>query len=510
MKRMIWRALFLSCAGALVFAGCGSRSSGSSAQSAGAKLPLRYYMPGAPSTEWEAGTAAINEALARDGLNIDFQPNYIPWDQWVDKINLMLSTGDEFELLHIMEDYIPTSTYASRNHLTPLSALIQKEAPGLMGRFEQVLWDCATVNGEIYSIPANWRDNSGDYEGDIIIRKDMFDKYNIPYPQDASEIISALTTLQERWSAEDGVKRYVYEHALNRTPTALHRTYDTWPYYVSQDGIFQVRQNGEANLYWETGEFRKDAEFMNTLYTRGMIHPDVLNLPADTRRSTIYDSGDFLLCLMTGPFTTFEIASKGIVPYAEILKYKMAFDKPMLMNLPLLNANGIPVTAKHPETALQFLDWMYSSQANQDVVLHGVEGRHWTPVGTGQRSHVRGPDGNNLYALDFWMIEYVKYHRFDVEDHSPQEEKDNWLRNIYPDRTAVSPMVGFNFNSQPVRVEFANVMAEYTASILPIKTGVLPYLGNFDAALSKMKAAGSDAVIAEYRGQLAAYLAGRQ
>jgi hypothetical protein len=75
----------------------------------------------------------------------------------------------------------------------------------------------------------------------------------------------------------------VYEHSLNRSPTALHRTYDTWPFYTSQDGIFQVRQNGEANMYYETEEFRKDAEFMNALYTRGMIHPDVLNLPADTR-----------------------------------------------------------------------------------------------------------------------------------------------------------------------------------------------------------------------------------
>jgi putative aldouronate transport system substrate-binding protein len=188
----------------------------------------------------------------------------------------------------------------------------------------------------------------------------------------------------------------------------------------------------------------------------------------------------------------------------------MAFDKPMLMNLPLLNANGIPNTTKHPEAALKFLDWMYSSQANQDLVLYGVQGRHWTPVGTDQRRHVRGPDGNNLYAFDYWMIEYVKYHRFDVDDHSPQEEKDNWLRNIYPDRTVISPVVGFNFDSAPVRIEYANVLAEYTASILPIKTGVLPYGPNFQAALTRMKAAGSDAVIAEYRRQLTEHIANKK
>jgi putative aldouronate transport system substrate-binding protein len=467
-------------------------------------------MPGASKTDQDTVTAAINEALARDGLALDFQPNYIPWDQWVAKTNLMLSTGEEFELLHIMEDYIPTSTYASRNSLAPLSALTRRETPNLTGRFDKLLWDSASVNGEIYSIPANWRDASGDGDGDITIRRDIFDKYNIPYPQTTDEILSSLVTLQQRWSAEDGQKRYVYEHSPARPPTAIHRSYDTWPFSVSQDGIFQVRQNGEANLFWETGEFRKDAEFMNALYTRGLIHPDILNLPADTQRAAKNDTGDFLLNLMTGPQTSYELASKGIVPNAVILKYKLSIDKPMLTDLPLLNANGVPATAKHPEAGVKFLDWMYSSQANQDLVLYGIQGKHWIPVGTSERRSVEVPAGETVYAFDFWMIEYVKYHRFDVDDNWPKEERDNHTGNIYPDRTAASPVVGFNFNSQPVRVEYANMMAEYTASILPIKTGVIPYGANFEAARSKMRAAGSEAVIAEYRRQLAAYLAGKK
>jgi putative aldouronate transport system substrate-binding protein len=289
---------------------------------------------------------------------------------------------------------------------------------------------------------------------------------------------------------------------------ALHRTYDTWPYYTSQDGIFQVRQNGEANMYYETDEFRKDVEFMNALYTRGLIHPDILNLPADTIRAAKED-GDFLFCIMTGPGSTYDLRNQG-ANGEEILMYKMAFDKPMLMNLPLLNANGIPITSKHPEAGLKFLDWMYSSQANQDLVLYGVQGRHWQPVGTDQRLHVKGADGNNLYAFDSWMIEYAKYHRFDVDDKGPQEIKDNYLRNIYPDRTVISPVVGFNFDSSPVRVEYANVTAEYTASILPIKVGVIPYGANFPAALAKMKAAGSEKVIAEYRRQLAEFTASKK
>jgi putative aldouronate transport system substrate-binding protein len=422
----------------------------------------------------------------------------------------MLSTGDEFELLHIMQDYIPTSTYASRNQLRGLSDIIRRETPNLTGRFDKALWDSATINGEIYSIPAYWRDASGDDEGGITIRKDIFDKFRQPYPQSTAEMLTVLPIVQQRWRAEDGINRYVYEHQLERPPTAIHRTYDTWPFYVSQDGIFQVRQNGEANMYFETQEFRRDAEFMNALYARGLVHPDVLNLPEDTRRTNVYDLGDFLLNLMTGPQYTEGLTQRGIVPNAVILKYTLAPNKPVLTNMPLLNANAVPIAAKHPEVGVKFLDWMYSSQANQDIVLHGVQGRHWTPVGTDGIRRVRGSDGNSLYSFDFWMIEYVKYHRFDADFPMPESEKANHIGNIQPNNTVVSPVVGFNFDSQPVRVEYANVVAEYTASILPIKVGVISYAANFQAALARMKAAGSDRVIAEYRRQLAAYTASRR
>jgi putative aldouronate transport system substrate-binding protein len=188
----------------------------------------------------------------------------------------------------------------------------------------------------------------------------------------------------------------------------------------------------------------------------------------------------------------------------------MAPDKPYLKNTPLMNSNAIPITARHPEVGLKFLEWMYKNQTNQDLVLHGVIGKHWNPIGNDKLEVKRGTDGNPLYALDFWMIEYVKYHRFDVNDLSSDLERRDWLGNIYPDKTVVSPMVGFNFISEPVRVEYANMVAEYTASILPIKAGVIPYAGNFEAAMAKMRAAGSDAVIAEYRRQLATYIANRK
>lgn len=466
-------------------------------------MPMRYYMPGAPTTQEKEATAAINEKLAADGVPIDFTPMYVPWDQWTNKINLMLSAGDEFELLHVMDDYIPIYAYVSRDGLTPLDELIEEYAPALKDRFEDILWKCATVEGKIYAIPDYWRDNSGDGEGQLNFRLDKLEEFGLSVPTTLDEVLETLPVLQQKWEEQDGEKRYVYEHSVNRCPLALHRTYDTWPYFTSQDGLFCVRQDGTAQLYFTTEEFKKDCEFMHTLYTQGLIHPDVLNLPADTRRTAL-DYGDYLMGIMTGP-TESTLLANGIEG-TRVSSKALEPEKPYLRNLPLLNANAVPATCKNPQAGLLFLDWMYSSQENQDLVLYGIPGTHWNPVGDDQYELIKGEDNKPLYQFDSWMIEYVPYHRFSVDDVSTEEERADYVSNIYPDNTVDSVMVGFGFNSEPVKVEYANLQAEYTTAILPIKVGVVSYEEGFESAMEKMRTAGCEAVIAEYQKQLTDYI----
>lgn len=135
--------------------------------------------------------------MQADGLNIDFQPKYIPWDQWVNKINITLSSGEEFELLNIMEDYITTSSYTSRGGLTPLNELIDKNTPDMWKLFDKVLWDSATVGGKVMTVPAYWRDNSGDGEGIFTYSKTRFDKYGLTIPKTIDEVIATNSELQK-------------------------------------------------------------------------------------------------------------------------------------------------------------------------------------------------------------------------------------------------------------------------------------------------------------------------
>ena len=75
--------------------------------------------------------------------------------------------------------------------------------------------------------------------------------------------------------------------------------------------------------------------------------------------------------------------------------------------------------------------------------------------------------------------------------------------------TLYSPAADFFFDASAVRAELSAVMTEMAASMVPLYVGVLDWDKNYPIALDKMKKAGLDKVVAEYRKQFTAYRATR-
>ena len=74
------------------------------------------------------------------------------------------------------------------------------------------------------------------------------------------------------------------------------------------------------------------------------------------------------------------------------------------------------------------------------------------------------------------------------------------------DNYVISPAAGFIFDASPVQSELTNLQTEIISSIYPIKVGMVSYEDNIDAAIEKLKAAGLDKYLEEYRTQFKAYL----
>ena len=88
--------------------------------SADEMVTIKYVIPGSEKEDYATVIEAVNAKLAAD-LGIQVELVYIPWDVWDQKLNLMLSTGEEFDLFHVMQDRVSFATYYSRGGLADIT-----------------------------------------------------------------------------------------------------------------------------------------------------------------------------------------------------------------------------------------------------------------------------------------------------------------------------------------------------------------------------------------------------
>ena len=475
----------------------------------GGPLPMRYVVPGTAPAELDIAMAAVNEKLAADGVNIEVEVVYIGWDVWDQRTNLMLSTGEPFELFHVMENRVPSPTFAARGALTPLNDLIDEYAPELREMFTEDQWTAVTVDGEIYAIPAIWRQivGVGGDSGRIYARKDVLDRYGLSVPANPTEIIETAEALQAAIEADTGETWYVWSHELHVAPVWLFRAMDTYPFFVQHsEEILLVRDDGTVEPYYRTTEFRQTATVYRDMYERGLIHPDILSLPREARPQTVNQQGRFLFGMGTSGYQDLPVVRLN-VPEAELTDFYLRPEVPFYSNLSVLNSNAVPATTSDPATGLQFLNWLYGDRENHDLFVYGIAGRHYRPVESNRLETIRGQSDQPLYRHEEWQISWAPFNRYETT--AVQEQLLLETVPLDPSRVQAGVVLGFNFDSEPVNTEYTNILAARQEFFYPIKWGVVEYEEFYEQLDQRMRAAGIDRVVDEYQRQLDAFRANR-
>ena len=463
--------------------------------------PMRYVQPGTLPTDYETGINAVNEKLAADGIGVEVEIIRIPWGEYDTKLNLMLSTGEPFELLHVMQDVKNMSALAALGAIVSVDPYLDSY-PGLVEKFTETEWLGSLYNGEHFAVPCSWRsfDNTMSY---LDLRTDVMKAvgYDEFPATSVDDVIDLMKKSQDYILEETGIKAYNWFHQNQDTAHWLHRTYDSYPFYVENSlGLVLARQDGTIDSFYESEEFKNDCAVYYTLYQAGLVNPDVLNLD----HSVMYDDaslGAFLPSQTFDPYTGVTIKQKtGIDTTVDWVE--MFPEKPEMIYTFVQNLNAISATAEDPESGLKFLDWLYADKANHDLFHYGIEGVHYTPVGDDKIEYIKDENDNTLYTMDTWMSGYLPYMRFAAD------APDNHITYMTykAENAVVSPIAGFIFDASNVQTELSNLQTEIIASIYPIKIGMVSYEDNIDQAISNLKAAGLDAYLDEYRAQFSAYL----
>lgn len=464
-------------------------------------LPVKYVVPGDEPAGAPAMMARINEQLAPLGITLSIQ--YIPWDVWDQKLNLMLSTGEEFDLFHVMQDRVSFSNYYGRGGLSDLTEALEAEGQAIFESIPGDVMDAAKIQGRYYCIPTNWVELG--VEGYFTVRTDLLEKYGQVMPTTNAEILDVVEAVIQQY---DGAETpYLTFRGGDFDPMSLHTTslhpeYERYPFTV-KDALFFVSQAGEVESWLETEEFKRDCEWMHQAYTRGLIDPDVLAITQD-QISDLIGRGIFAISFGTGGSYSEMVKEWPELTPESVQLVRLHAEKGALRPWAFKNCNAVPLSSKHPEAAVRFINWLYSAQENYDLFMYGVEGQQFTIPGEGKIEYIDLDVSSELkWNFADWMIGNMKYIRINAGGFP---SVDNARYTV--DESAQSSIAGgFFFDPTEVQAEYSNVLTEYAAVMAPICVGVQSYEDYYPAALERMKAAGLDAVVEAYQNQFAAYQA---
>lgn len=483
------------CYGAVNDKNDGAAPATGSDSNGGEIVTVKYVLPGTQPKEWPAVQKAVNDKLVADGLNINIEKEYIDWGAWEQKINLKLSTKEDFDMFHVMNDLVGLANYAGRGALKDITAEVDQYGPNLKKVIPDSVWSSVKKEGKIYGVPAYWYESAVD--GSLTINKYLLNKAGVPADiKDRQQLMDAMEQVNSKLNMKLTVP---IRGGVGGPADIFQRTYDTYPFTV-RDNIAYIGQEGVVKNWVETDEFKQDAAWFRQAYQKKLIHPDVLTVKQEQVKQQI-DEGKFVFMLGTPNKFTGIHKTYPDIKDEDLELIRLNPDKPHYRMVNAKNINVVAANSKHPAEAVKFLNWLYDNQENYDLFMYGIEGKTYKKVGDKGVESVIDPATNMpLYIQDDWMIGNLNFIRVDQTLTGASKklyEADPEAKNFFA--------ADFFFDPTPVKAEMGNVQAVYVSDVLPIYRGVKDYDSSIKGALDKLKAAGIDKVIQEYQKQLDAY-----
>src|SRR5690606_23881034 len=160
-------------------------------------VTIKYVVPGTEPKEWPAVKEEVNKKLLADGVNVQIEKEYIDWGAWEQKINLKLSTNEDFDMFHVMNDWVGLANYAGRGALKDITQEVEQFGPNLKKVIPDSVWSGVTKEGHIYGVPAYWYESAVD--GSITINKYLLNKAGVTTPiTDRQQLLDAMQQVNEK------------------------------------------------------------------------------------------------------------------------------------------------------------------------------------------------------------------------------------------------------------------------------------------------------------------------
>jgi len=486
----------------VVLSACGGKNNNEIAQTGASNSPLPkatdeamedklkpyelvLYFFGDPQKDTELIEQKVNEYI-QPKINASVKINFVPWGEADQKIPVFLASGQKIDVLFAQAGHmVPLAT---KGALNPVNDLLEKHGQDVLKSMYSKFLDLTKVNGQNYGIQ-----NPKEIASQWVLRfnEPLLQKYEID-ASSVTSIASAASVLKQFKEKDPTI--YPIE------PTRQAAWYVPFDYVMNENVPFgmvyePVASDGKIVSLWETPEAQQALETMREYYKAGYIRPDVATY---NRPESEEQAGNWLTGISGG------------IPTAEVIwSNRAGFDvsyKPV--EKPIVTTNAvmgsmltIPMTSEDPERAMMFINMLHGDVYLHNLFVYGIEGVHYEKVSD---NVVRDLPARK----ERWNTGWFQFGNGFITYLTEADPADKWEQfKKFNDEAQVSPLVGFMFDPTPVQAEIAAIQNVSAEVRLPLITGSVEPEQFLPKVNEKLKAAGSDKVIAEMQNQYDAWKA---
>ena len=332
--------------------------------------------------------------------NVKLTPTIVPMSDYKQKRSLLVGAGDA--PLIIPKTYPPAeSAFVSSGAILPVSDYV-KLMPNYAKKIkdwglEKEIDGLRQANGKYYVLPGLHQEIWPDYT--LAVRTDVFQKQGIKAPATWDELKSALEKLKAAYPASYPFSdRYLGGSTMNIASPGFDTVMGNGTFHIG-DGTRFDQGTGKFVYAAAQPQFKKLLEYFNLLVKGGLMDPESFTQQDDQAIQKFVSGKSFVI----------NANSQDIVTYRKSMDEslgarKYAIKKITVPGGPAGNImsgshleNGVMISAKAAKSKnfvamMQFVDWLYYSDAGEEFVKWGVKGTTYEKSTAGVRK--LAPDVN--------------------------------------------------------------------------------------------------------------------
>ena len=408
---------------------------------------LTIYYLGDGSVDDQEVINVLN-AKTSELINTTMDRKLISWADFNTRYPLVFASGEDFDMIFTSNWSFYAQMAMSGGFHEITMDLLAAHAPNLYEKVPEAAWRQARINGKIYMIP-NTQEEFNTLG--ILIRGDLRKKYGMPELaslDDFEEYLDQIANNEAGMMAFDGGAEFdrwvngtlwfydLYNYRSSAVTGYSYKTTDTHPTLVKTIEIPEYKEylakmvDFNNRGYWSrsalNNEVRMDDAFINgrsgaALHNVGTMINAARRVQDNNPEwePEIYDS-------------TFNSPDAAIV--------RTSF---------LGNGMGVHARSNQLERSLMWLDLIRFDQECYDLMMNGIEGKHWIDAGPGLSD--RGPNAGDYGSYSTWGFTTEEMKRRDIN------EWPNWheIFTSFQRRTVDVAAPYFLFNDTDYKNEVA-------------------------------------------------------